>query len=279
MAIQQTFSFDDPAEPAALAPSHPLPQHSPGSTAEETLRRLRTQVGCITTAPTETTKKELFSTGSTTIDRLLPRGGLQADAITEWIADGDGAASLAMIAARSRLQQSAGPLVVVGGPGTFYPPAAAALKIPTDRILWVRPIRHADVVWAIDQSLRCEMTAAVWAYVGPNLDDRDARRFQLAAETGNTPGLFIRPPAVRGRPSFTDVRFHVAWSPANKNQSAIVTLDRCRGGPIGKSVLVSIDHQARIQTPSRTHHETADVRLASELAHPTLAKKLVRRRA
>lgn len=284
---------------------------------EAILRQLRSQVGCVTAAPADTV--EIFSTGSAGADRLLPRGGLRVDGISEWItaAEGCGAAAISMIAAASRLNSVAGPLLVVAGEGVFYPPAAMSLGIPAERIIWARPTRHADVVWAIDQGLRCERVAAVWAHLGPNLDDRDARRFQLAAETGHTPGLFIRPSSVRGRPSFADVRLHVAGShgdsePATKNdqvhqqrrerdlaenrhdhsmREAVITLDRCRGGAAGQSVTVRIDDHARLHEVTRPDlspksypieaahpNETATVRLASELAHPTSPKSARQKR-
>ena len=115
-AIQPTLfdtaDFDEPVSPIGK---------------KSLVRHLRAQIGCVTTASPETT--ETFSTGAACVDRLLPRGGLRVDGITEWTADaaGCGAASLAMIAAATRLSKATGPLVVVGGDGTFYPPAAVAL--------------------------------------------------------------------------------------------------------------------------------------------------------
>ncbi len=324
MATQQTFDFLDTsvferpielpppemakptkqvvseAEPSKLEPSKADLDLSDLDTREAVLRRLRARVGCIQSPP-DGDLGGVLSTGSEAIDRLLPRGGLRPDAISEWVAqaDGCGAAALAMITAAIHLNSSRGPLVVVSGDG-FYPPAAIAFGIPAERIIWVRPTRHADLVWAIDQALRCESVAAVWAGVGANLDDRDARRFQLAAETGRTPGLFIRPAATRGRPTFADVRLHVDnQSPLPLNHSATqkladlsetrgramkVTLDRCRGARSGHSVWVQIDDQARIVTFTPQlgicEDESAAVRLASELAHPkTSARKAGRRRA
>lgn len=254
---------------------------------ETLLRQLRAQAGCIDTAP-EIEAGEKLSTGSAAIDRLLPRRGLRPDAITEWVAeqDGCGASALSMIAAATHLRSAAGrgPLVVVSRPEYFYPPAAVALGIPVDRIIWVQPDRHADLVWTIDQALRCESVAAVWAPIRGKLDDRDARRFQLAAEIGRTPGLLIRTAATRGCPSFADVRFYISNVSRNlggqdrhDGRVISVTLDRCRGGTIGQSVLVQIDDQARISqvTPQRLGigDETAAVRLASELAHPASANR------
>jgi protein ImuA len=265
MAIQQTFA------------------------QEVLLRQLRVKAGCIATAP-DGDAGQTLSTGSAAINRLLPRGGLRVDAITEWVAeaDGSGAAALSMITAATHLNSARGrgPLVVVSRRDNFYPPAAVSLGISADRIIWVQPARHADLVWAIDQALRCESVAAVWAPIRAKLDDRDARRFQLAAEAGHTPGLLIRAAATRGCPSFADVRFHVGnlnrgarWlDPHACGRVMNVTLDRCRGGRVGHSVWVQIDDQARIDqvTPQQLgigKDETAAVRLASELAHPTAANR------
>ena len=311
MAIQQTFDFlDTPPEPNALASGRTwiiATSRKPEASAcgsvskqqtsrQQTLDQLRAQAGCISTLP-DADGVETLSTGSDAIDDLLPRGGLRAGALAEWVAqaDGCGASALAVIAARARLDspRGRGPLVVVSPPNEFYPPAAVALGIPEDRMIWVQPTRHADAVWAIDQALRCESVAAVWASIGATLDDRDARRFQLAAETGRTPGLFVRPAAVRGRPSFADVRLYVGNHTKHPAESACraipagrilrVTLDRCRGGTAGRSVSVRIDDQARIHrvTPQQlgiSNDETTVVRLASELAHPKTADSKADRR-
>jgi hypothetical protein len=284
--------------PAATASDPPASVTSKETDRKSVLRELRAKVGCVSTAA-DGEVVETLSTGSDAINRLLPRAGLRLDAITEWVAeaDGSGAAALSMIAVATHLRspRGCGPLVVVCGQSNFYPPAAVALGVPAERIVLVRPTRHADLVWAIDQALRCESVAAVWAHVGANLDDRDARRFQLAAETGRTPGLFVRPAATRGRPSFADVRLHVQTRASTEplGRAMNVTLDRCRGGTIGHSVWVQIDDQmiderggrcvARIHqvTPQQlgiSENETAAVRLASELAHPKNTNRRASRR-
>lgn len=277
MALQQTFDFL--AEPPITGSG----AANPAQNKILLIDRLRAQVGCIHTRDIDTLStdhRQTFSTGSAAIDELLPRGGLSAEAITEWVAaaDGCGAASLSLITAATYLQspQVSGPLIVVSSPEEFYPPAAVALGIPADRVIWVRPTRQADAVWAIDQALRSKATAMVWALIGARLDDRDARRFQLAAEHGNTPGLFIRPAAVRGRPTFADIRFCVSsevglTTEASSARAMRITLDRCRGGQIGRSVVVQIndlggiDRQAQ---PQRLQDEAILMHLATQLSQP-----------
>lgn len=281
---------------------------------ESVVRKLRVDLGCVLSGQAEHQAQALYSTGSESIDEMLPRGGLRRDAITEWVADSEssGAASLSLIAAANLLNISvkSGPLVVVCGESGFYPPAAISLGLPVDRIIWVRPKRHPDLVWAIDQALRCESVAAVWAYAGVHLDDRDARRFQLASETGKTAGLLVRPTASRGRPSFAEVRFHVQhlatgshhdpFDSVVSSQGSIreeiavqshralqVTVDRCRGGTSGQQTAVQIDDHGSLRTIHWHHdslsstgcskdnrYEKAAVHLASELAHPKTAKRV-----
>lgn len=267
---------------------------------EGILRHLRSQVRCISTPSVD--RAAVFSTGCAALDQLLPHRGLRLDAFTEWVAETEscGAATLALVAAASLLnsQATSGPLVVVDPEGTFYPPAAVALGVAAERVIWVRPRRHADTVWAIDQSLRCASVAAVWASVRTRLDDRDARRFQLAAETGSTPGLLIRPPGVRGQPSFADARFHVAAAGRNISRSEAaggafhptgdsffrtwrVTLDRCRGSGVGAGVWIEMDENARLRSLTASEmaqpHETSALHLASRLADPAASRRATRR--
>ncbi len=284
-------SLDSPDSPAVLP------------TRDQILRDLRARTGCIPIVEDQPGQDvgrailagpriETFSTGSPDIDGLLPRGGLKVNSITEWVGGNHSNATcaLSLVTAAGWLTRHAGPLVVVARPADFYPPAAVALGIPADRMIWVRPNRHADAVWSIDQSLRCESVAAVWSLVGAELDDRDARRFQLASEAGRTPGLMVRPIATRGKPTFAETRFHVAMDRnvrfETRHQTSFptlrVTLDRCRGSVGGKEATVMIDDRGRLISlaaksapafqphplqPDR-HHETAAMRLASELAHP-----------
>ena len=295
--------------PAISTPVILSPEAPP--TRDAVLNQLRWRVGCINEAPADPTP--VFSTGARAVDALLPSHGLKLDTLVEWVAETPvcGAATLAMVAAATLLSPSSsthsatcsaptGPMFVIDPDGTFYPPAAIALGIPAERIVWVRPRRHADLVWAIDQALRCDAVAAVWASVGERLDDSDARRLQLAAEIGHTPGLLVRPANVRGKPSFADVRFHVAQKhvpqkhtaqngPAALSRAWHVTLDRCRGASVGAGAWITMDECAEIRAlapneideltntktikpdsiqPEHYHEPTSVVRLASRLADP-----------
>jgi len=328
MAAQQTFAFfstetDQRRELKKEFAKRPAPVPSPsviaksvrvatrtaptGPTTTATLDRhavlaqLRQNIGRVDHARAE--EAAMMSSGCQELDRCLPRGGLRTNAIHEWVAasNSSGASALAMIALAGYLKSSSGasrlatgpltngPLVVVDREGTFYPPAAVAVGIPAKRMVVVRPPDFASQVWAIDQALRCESVAAVWSHVGQSLNDRDARRFQLAAESGQTPGFLIRPASVRGCPTFADVRMYV--EPARLRPAAgepflrlQVTMDRVRGGVAGQKLLLQVDPHGQLQsvdlaaksqirsTGQTHHHETAAMHLASRLAHPAAAQ-------
>ena len=298
-----------PEKGPAASTSGPVEAVGPveGGSRAERLRRLRAAIGETSAGPGPLPRGESFprfSTGSAAIDGLLPQGGLRRGTITEWVgenaAGGVAALSLAVAAQRRRSpglrdfpvtgerqgegrEGTAGALVVVDSGGQFYPPAAFALGIAASEIIWCRPRSKAETVWAIDQALRCPAVGDVWADVGDWLDDRDARRCQLAAEAGQTSGWLIRPATVRGKPSFAEVRFFVAIAKPDGQQGNVpkspasaqrfrpvpevpwwmdVTLDRVRGGSAGKTARVGIGRQGELRD------ETAALRLASRLAHP-----------
>jgi len=63
-------------------------------------------------------------------------------------------------------------------------------------ILWVDPPDDATRFWCIDLALRCKGVSAVVADA-TRMDMAGSRRFQLAAEAGNTVGLLARPATER----------------------------------------------------------------------------------
>jgi hypothetical protein len=213
--------------------------------------------------------------------------------LNEWVehAPGSGGGWLSLLAARQALVASeaadateaggsgeADRLVVIDLPGTFYPPAAAAAGICPSRTIVVRPATRADALWAADQALRSPAVAAVW---GPleRLDDRQARRLQLAAERGHTLGLWVRPPAALREPSWAEVRWYLRGLPSETADARRLAarLVRCRGGRTGGQVMLEINSAGKVHHVS---HESsaAAVPLAAELARPKVAGSPARRR-
>lgn len=225
---------------------------------------------------------EVVSSGSATLDRLLPEGGLRRGALVEWLSasQGSGAGTLALLAARQALAEG-GVLVVVDRSGRFYPPAAAELGIALERMIVVRPAGEADHAWALDQVLRSRGVAAAWSVVD-RADDHALRRWQLAAETSGVVGLLLRPAEARREPSWAELRLAVepiAEPLARpRGRRLRVTLLRARSGTSGRTVEVEIPPQEAWpdHLPRGISHETRPVHLASQLA-PATARRRARR--
>jgi len=149
------------------------------------------------------------STGCDQLDRLFPDGGVARGTLVEWLAEGEGGGAmwLALMAARQACQEH-GPLVVIDGRGTFYPPAAVMAGIDPQRLIVVRVTLARDESWALDQALRSGGAGAVLCLTD-RLSQRGARRLQLAAEAGGGVGFLVRPASVRGEPCWAEVRLLV----------------------------------------------------------------------
>ena len=149
------------------------------------------------------------STGCSQLDKLFPEGGVARGTLIEWLSEGEagGAMWLALIAAREACREH-GPLVVIDGRGTFYPPAAVLAGIDPARLIVVRVNLARDESWALDQTLRSGGAGAVLCMTD-RLTQRGTRRLQLAAESGGGVGFLVRPAAVRDEPCWAEVRLLV----------------------------------------------------------------------
>src|SRR5690606_19118752 len=90
-------------------------------------------------------------------------------------------------------------------------------------VIFVRPQSQADAMWAVDQALRTQTVAAVIAEL-ERIDDRSARRLQLAAECGQGLALLLRGWQARLQPSWAEVQWLVR-SEFNKRQSPSEQID------------------------------------------------------
>jgi len=213
------------------------------------------------------------STAISGLEGLLPEGGLHPGMLVEWMAadSASGAGTLAWKVAAAwqpRCTDDGKGFVVIDRRRRFYPPAVVPLGIDLERLLVVRPDSERDALWALEQSLRCPGVGIVIGRI-EGVRAQEFRRLQLAAETGGTIGLLLRPARERTQTSWADVRLLVqpiqnpkskiqnrmARSPAFQRSRQIhVELIHCRGRLSGGAVLLEIDDV------------TGNVRVASRLA-------------
>jgi len=189
-----------------------------------------------------------LSSGCPALDRALPGNGFRSGTLVEWLfrGEGDGTVTLVFRAAVAACRDG-GTVVVLDRSGEFYPLAAVAQGIESDRLIVVHPGNKADHSWALDQVLRCPAVAATVAWPDSRdgkLDGRTFRRLQLAAEQGGGLGLLVRPESVRSLPSWADVRLLVeplpSRSPYGRLRRMRIVILRCRGGRGGQIVEAEI---------------------------------------
>jgi protein ImuA len=105
----------------------------------------------------------------------------------------------------------------------FYAPAVIALGMDAGSLILLRPRNTADEMWALDQALRtCGVAAVVWW--GGRLEAVHFRRLQLGCQRSGALGLFVRPAAMRGEPSWADIRLLVRPLPLNLESTATAEL-------------------------------------------------------
>ena len=135
--------------------------------------------------------------GVAEMDRALPWGGLALGCLHEIMglphADGigDGAALAFASVLLGRLAVAGGrPVLWITAGEMPYAPALAALGLPPERVVMVRPRRAVQVLWALEEGLRCRALAGVLAEIR-DLDLTAARRLQLAAGASGVPALVL----------------------------------------------------------------------------------------
>jgi protein ImuA len=185
---------------AALGEPFRRPERRPRREAAATLERLRHQIERIQSHRRGAVRR--CPCGLAALDRALG-GGFVLGGLHELIAGAPGAPTrtIALLAAlRALAADKAAPaaedavgrperlqpwLLYIDGLGDFYPPAAAQLGIPLERLLIVRATQPLDALWACEQALRCPAPAAVIVALPRPIDAHASRRLQLAAESGS----------------------------------------------------------------------------------------------
>ncbi len=234
----------------------------------QNLETLRAQVSAIENERT-VGNRDLVSGGAAVIDRILPAGGYRKGVLIDWIAPTGCAADFLSMKVAKEAAKDGGAIVIIDPGRQFFPVAAAAMGLPMEQLIVLQSSGNSssgaidqDLLWAIDQSLRCPAVSAVWGPL-PKVDDRWSRRFQLSAESSGCLGLFVRPLSVARQPSWAEVQWLV--SPVERVARADdadpnlfftrLQMVRCRGSHTGQSILLSINTVTGSVLKARSEHE------------------------
>ncbi len=183
--------------------------------------------------------------GCPALDAVLPRQGLARGGLhVVQGRPGDGAVYGFTLALTGRLRANDGIVVWIQcgrdcqENGIPYGPGLRALGIDSRHLLLVKARRAVDLLWSMEEALRCpDLAVIVGEGVAPNITA--ARRLQLAAETGSTTAVLVTPPGTA--PNTTALtHWRIAAAPAEttalppRHPAWTVELVRCRGGKPGQ---------------------------------------------
>jgi protein ImuA len=103
----------------------------------------------------------------------------------------DGAATGGFIASLVNTLGSNGSVLWISAGRRIFPPALKSFGIEPDRFVFVDLQKEKDVIWAMDEALKC---AALTAVIGEvrDIDFTASRRLQLAVEQSQVTGFVIR---------------------------------------------------------------------------------------
>jgi protein ImuA len=187
------------------------------------LAALRDQVRRIEQGAASGCKRPVAPLGLEALDAALPGGGLPLGALheiegerAEW---DDGVTlgfCLALLARLEKAFPDSGKILWISRQGDLYPPALAGQGFDPGRFLLVRAKSDAEVLWAMEEGLRCRRLAAVVGEV-EGLDRLAGRRLQLAAEASLT-----------GTGGVTAFALHRRFRPLRQGRAASAALSRWR---------------------------------------------------
>jgi protein ImuA len=104
--------------------------------------------------------------------------------------------------------------------GAPYGPGLDGIGIAPERLIVVATARGRDVLWAMEEALRCRAIGVVIGEMRPHdIDQVATRRLSLAAAAGGALGLILRP-APDEEPSAAATRWIVGASPSSLREAS-----------------------------------------------------------
>lgn len=183
--------------------------------------------------------------GVAAIDEALPDGGLPGGCVHELTGGDAGTATAFAAAALSRVATAtAKPALWIVRGRDLYAPGLAFYGLTPDRLIAARVRNHKDLLWAMEEALRCRGVSAVLGEAR-EIDLTASRRLQLAAETGGTVGILLLGEPQRMAAASSVTRWRVSSLPGvlRPGEPGVpaerwrVELLRCRGGRPGEWTL------------------------------------------
>jgi protein ImuA len=141
------------------------------------------------------------SVSSTTLDlglgpirNAFPNGIFPLGAIHEFLSpqkENAASASGFVSGLLSSLMGDNGAVIWISSSRTLFPPALKSFGISPDRFIFIDLQKEKDVMWAMDEALKCSALSAVIGEIH-EIDFTASRRLQLAVEQSQVTGFILR---------------------------------------------------------------------------------------
>ena len=135
-----------------------------------------------------------FDAGLGIIKHSFPNALFPLGAIHEFFCNGieDVSASCGFIAGIvSAIMERGGVSIWISSSQLIYPPALKTFGIDPDKIIFIFLKKEKEILWAMEEALKCEGLASVIAET-PEISFTASRRFQLAVEQSRVTGFIVR---------------------------------------------------------------------------------------
>ncbi len=189
------------------------------------------------------------ASGYPELDAVLPGGGWPTRALTELLLPHPGIGEMRLVApALAALQARQLGVMLFDPPAQPYAWALGACGLDVQQVYVVRsraaergratgPLPAADVLWALEQSLKSGHLGAALAWLPARLAADALRRLQLAAQAHDGPVFLLREEAQRLRPSPAPLR--LLLRAAGPDLLRVQLLKR-RGPPLAQPLLLEL---------------------------------------
>lgn len=134
-----------------------------------------------------------LDTGLWEMEKAFPDQTFPLGVVHEFISNAqeDAAATNGFMAGLISQLVRKGTTIWVSNKRTIFPPALSAFGIEPERIIFIDLWRQKEILWAIEEALKCDTVAAVIGELS-ELSFTESRRLQLAVEQSRVTGFIHR---------------------------------------------------------------------------------------
>lgn len=139
-------------------------------------------------------KNTALDAGLGPIKNAFPNASFPLGAIHEFISSGmeDAAATSGFVAGIiASIMQDTGALIWISASRTIFPPALQSFGISPDRIIFIDLAKEKEIMWAMEEALKCKGLSAVIGEM-QELNFTASRRLQLVVEQSQVTGFILR---------------------------------------------------------------------------------------